>query len=228
VYRDTCRFKSEQLALRLAPGMGQIQLQVRPREDPVEQAMIMRRNEASEKDDTNEKTCQEVVRRRDQQQARATDLVSTPRSRAYPSIHNGHLILTNTLQGSNSSRLLRRWMATAGALNDSFQFPFVLGNWELYVPERIGNSVALDTSLDSIMKAVVCFRNRTDENVSCVEKSILRSMTAIRRTIENGDRDLLYNEVLMSIGIMHLVEVISEVPPFSNHPPLAVTKLHPI
>jgi hypothetical protein len=111
---------------------------------------------------------------------------------------------------SSSMALCQRWISFTEMISTGLDTRFVLGDWMELVAQWIGPDETVDSALECFLHSSVAYVNSTDDNLVLTDKCNLRALRSIRAAILSGSSELLHENVLISIILLHFVEVCKE------------------
>jgi len=114
-----------------------------------------------------------------------------------------------TFPSSPAARLLHRWLYQMGVFSDGYDTPYVLGLWMKFIPERIGQSTVIDSTVDCFLRSITTCATRDKKDLAITYATNANALNHIRTAIVNAAPDSMHEEALISIMILTLVEVIA-------------------
>jgi hypothetical protein len=76
-----------------------------------------------------------------------------------------------------------------------------------HIPQRIGQSAVIDSTLDSFLKSITTCATRDKKDLALTYAANANALSNIRRAIITAESDSLYDEALTGIFLLILVEV---------------------
>lgn len=108
---------------------------------------------------------------------------------------------------SSATKLLQRWISLIETISQGFDTRVVLGDWMELIPPRIENSNEVSSALECFLNSTVAYVNPTAENITPTDKSNVKALYSIRTAIIDRNAQLLNDDVLLAITLLHFVEV---------------------
>ena len=83
----------------------------------------------------------------------------------------------------------------------------MFGDWMEFVPQRLGQSDAIDSALDCFLDSSVAYTNSTAENLATTDRSNVKAIQKIRTAILADEAESVCNDALIAIAMLQFVEV---------------------